>query len=298
MIAYKESVNFNIIIEASIVSFGMKRNTMLLIAIVLVVAIAGVYSAYQYLTPKTAEELRVFAAASLTKPFQSLQTQFESKYNAKLVFNFAGSSSLSTQIIQGSPCDIFASANTKEMTNVKNANLLKGSSTVFAHNSIVVIVAKTSSQKVSTLLDLTKAGVRIVLAEKSVPIGNYALQVLAKIDATWGNSSSPLYKGAEYGNFSKKMLANVISYDTDVEQVVTKVATGTADAGIAYTSDSINRASEINFIQIPGDVNLIATYPMGIVNTTGHAELAQKFIDYVMSSEGQKALTDAGFQGP
>jgi molybdate transport system substrate-binding protein len=276
----------------------MKRNTLVIITVILALSAAGIYTAYQYLTPKPAEELRVFAAASLTKPFQSLQNQFETKYNAKLVFNFAGSSALSTQIIQGSPCDVFASANTKEMTNVKNANLLKGSSTVFAHNSIVVIVAKSSTNKVSTLIDLTKAGVRIVMAEKSVPVGNYALQVLVKIDATWGNSSSPLYKGAEYGNFSKKVLANVISYDTDVEQVVTKVATGTADVGLAYTSDSINRASEVNFIEIPSDINLIAVYPIGIINTTSHAELAQKFIDYMISSEGQKALTDAGFQGP
>jgi molybdate transport system substrate-binding protein len=183
------------------------------------------------------------------------------------------------------------------MTNVKNANLLSGSSTVFAHNSIIVIVAKNDT-KVSTLLDLAKPGVRIVMADKSVPAGNYALQILTKIDATWGNSSSPLYKGDEYVGFSKKVLANVISYETDVEQVVTKTETGTADAGLAYKSDAINRASEVNFIEIPGDINLIAIYPIGIITTTSHAVLAQKFIDYVMSSDGQKALADAGFLGP
>ncbi|MGD0803950.1 MAG: molybdate ABC transporter substrate-binding protein [Candidatus Bathyarchaeia archaeon] len=275
----------------------MKRNTLVLLVVILAVSAVGLYAAYQYFTPKPAEELRVFAAASLTVPFQSLQSQFESKYNAKLIFNFAGSSTLSTQIIHGSPCDVFASANTKEMTNVKNANLLSGSSTVFAHNSIIVIVAKNDT-KVSTLLDLAKPGVRIVMADKSVPAGNYALQILTKIDATWGNSSSPLYKGDEYVGFSKKVLANVISYETDVEQVVTKTETGTADAGLAYKSDAINRASEVNFIEIPGDINLIAIYPIGIITTTSHAVLAQKFIDYVMSSDGQKALADAGFLGP
>jgi molybdate transport system substrate-binding protein len=274
----------------------MKRNTLVLLVVILAVSAVGVYAAYQYFTPKPAE-LRVFAAASLMVPFQNLQSQFESKYNAKLIFNFAGSSTLSIQIIQGSPCDVFASANTKEMTNVKNANLLSGSSTVFAHNSIIVIIAKNDT-KVSTLLDLTKPGVRIVMADKSVPAGNYALQVLTKIDATWGNSSSLLYKGPEYVDFSKKVLANVISYETDVEQVVTKTATGTADAGLAYKSDAINRASEVNFIEIPGDINLIAIYPIGIITTTSHAALAQKFIEYVMSSDGQKALADAGFLGP
>jgi molybdate transport system substrate-binding protein len=192
---------------------------------------------------------------------------------------------------------VFASANTKEMTNVKNANLLSGNYTVFAHNSIIVIVAKTTTI-VSNLLDLAKPGVRLVMADKSVPAGNYALLVLAKVDATWGNSSSPQFKGAEYAGFSKKLLVNVISYETDVEQVVTKTATGTADAGFAYRSDSINRASEVNFVEIPSDVNQIAIYPIGIINTTSHATLAQNFIDYVMSGEGQMALSNAGFQGP
>ena len=276
---------------------NMKRNTLILLVVVLAVAAVGVYSAYQYFTPKPVEELRVFAAASLTKPFQALQPQFEAKYNAKLIFNFAGSSTLSTQINQGSPCDVFASANAKEMTNVKNANLLSGSSTVFAHNSLRVVVPKTNAV-VSILLDLAKPGVRVVLADKSVPAGNYALQMLTKIDATWGNSSSPLYKGVEYTGFSKKVLANVISYETDVEQVVTKTATGTADAGIAYKSDSINRASDVSFVEIPSDVNQIAVYPIGIINTSAHSALAQKFIAYMMSSDGQKALADAGFLGP
>ncbi len=275
---------------------AIKRNTLVIIVILLAVSAVGVFSAYQYFTPKPAEELRVFAAASLTKPFQALQSQFEANYNAKLIFNFAGSSALSTQINQGSPCDVFASANTKEMTNIKNANLLLGSSTVFAHNSLRVVVPKTSV--VSALLDLAKPGVRIVLADKSVPAGNYALQMLTKIDATWGNSSSPLYKGTDWVGFSKKVLANVISYETDVEQVVTKTAIGTADTGIAYKSDSINRASDVNFVEIPSDVNQIAVYPIGIISTSTHSALAQKFIDYVMSSDSQKALTDAGFLGP
>ncbi len=275
----------------------MNRKTMILILVILAVGTLGVYTAYQYLTPKPAEELRVFAAASLTVPFQAIQSDFERAYNAKLIFNFAGSSALSAQIIQGSPCDVFASANTKEMTNVKNANLLKGTSTVFAHNSIVMLVSKTTTADISSLLDLAKPGVRVVVADKAVPAGNYALQILAKIDATYGNASSPLYKGAEYVDFSKKVLSNVISYETDVEQVVTKVATGTADAGLAYTSDSINRASEVNFVEIPSDVNIVAVYPIGIINTSGHPDLAQKFIDYMLSSEGQKALTNEGFQG-
>jgi molybdate transport system substrate-binding protein len=275
----------------------LKRNTVILIGIVLVVALAGIYTAYQYLTPKPAEQLTVFAAASLTKPFQALEAGFEKKYNANVTFNFAGSSALSTQINQGSPCNVFASANTKEMTNVKNANMLNGTSTIFAHNSLIIIVSKSYTGDITSLLNLTKSGLRIEMADKSVPIGNYALQALSKIDATYGNSSSPLYKGAEWVGFSKKVLINVVSYDTDVEQVVTKVATGTADVGIAYKSDAINRASEVKFFEIPSEVNQIAVYPIGVINGSGHSKLAQAFIDYVLSADGQKALTDAGFQG-
>ncbi len=276
---------------------GLKTNKIVLVAVVLLVVVAGAYTAYQFLTPKPAEQLTVFAAASLTKPFQALEAGFEKKYNANVTFNFAGSSALSTQIIQGSPCNVFASANTKEMTNVKNANMLNGTSTVFAHNSIMVIVSKSYTGEITSLLDLTKSGLRIELADKSVPAGNYALQIITKIDATYGNSSSPLYKGAEWVGFKDKVLANVVSYDTDVEQVVTKVATGTADVGFAYKSDAINRADEVDFFEIPSEVNTIAVYPIGVINGSGHSKLAQEFIDYVLSDEGQKALTDAGFQG-
>ena len=275
----------------------MKRNTMILVALVVVVALAGVYTAYQFLTPKPSEKLTVFAAASLTKPFQTLATNFNKKYNANVTFNFAGSSTLSAQIAQGSPCDVFASANTKEITTVKNANLLNGTFTVFAHNSVMIIVSKQYTGNITSLLDLTKPGLRIEMADKSVPVGSYTLQVLSKIDATYGNSSSPLYKGPEWVGFKAKVLANVVSYDTDVETVVTKVATGTADVGFAYKSDSINRASEINFFPIPSDVNQIAVYPICLIKGSSHSKLGQEFIDYVLSDAGQKALTDAGFQG-
>jgi molybdate transport system substrate-binding protein len=268
----------------------------LAVVAVLVVAAVGV-TAYQYLTPKPAEQITVFAAASLTKPFQALEAGFEKKYNANVTFNFAGSSALSAQIIQGSPCDVFASANTKEMTNVKNGNMLNGTSSVFAHNSIIIIVSKTYTGEITSLLDLTKSGLRIELADKAVPAGNYALQVISKIDATYGNSSSPFFKGEEWVGFKEKVLANVVSYDTDVEQVVTKVATGTADVGFAYKSDAINRASEVTFFTIPDEVNQIAVYPIGLINGSTHSKLAKEFIDYVLSDEGQKALTDAGFQG-
>jgi molybdate transport system substrate-binding protein len=279
------------------IPIGLKRNAILLIGVIVLIALAGVYTAYQYLAPKPAERLTVFAAASLTKPFQALEAGFEKKYAANVTFNFAGSSTLSTQIIQGSPCDVFASANTKEMTNVKNANMLNGTSTVFAHNSIMVVVSKSYTAGINSLLDLAKPGIRIELADKSVPIGNYALQILMKIDATYGNSSSPLYKGAEWVGFKNKVLTNVVSYDTDVEQVVTKVVTGTADVGIAYKSDAINRANEVSFFEIPSEVNLVAVYPIGAISGSGHAKLAQEFIDYLLSADGQKALTDAGFQG-
>jgi molybdate transport system substrate-binding protein len=124
------------------------------------------------------------------------------------------------------------------------------------------------------------------------------LTVLNNIQSTWGNSSSPSYVGPQYTNFSKAVLANVMSYDTDVEQTVTKVITGTADAGIVYKTDAIAQAANVNFITIPDSVNVVAKYPVGIISTSQHLKLAQEFYSFLLSSEGQQILNSFGFLSP
>lgn len=269
-----------------------------MVAIVLVVGIPYAYLANGQPKAQPPEQLTVFAAASLTNVMQNISAAFNAKYNANVTFSFAGSQTLATQITQGYPCDVFLSASPSYMTQVSNASLLANASVIFAKNSLIVMVAKSSASKVTSIADLAKSGVRVELEDKSVPAGAYSLTILSNIQSTWGNSSSPSYVGPQYANFSKFVLANVISYDTDVEQTVTKVVTGTADAGIVYKTDAIAQAANINFITIPDSVNVVAQYPAGVIKTSSHLKLAQEFVSFLTSAEGQQILNNFGFLSP
>ncbi|HVP23045.1 MAG TPA: molybdate ABC transporter substrate-binding protein [Conexivisphaerales archaeon] len=243
-------------------------------------------------------QLTVFAAASLVNIMPNISAAFNRFYNANITFNYAGSGALATQIVQGFPCDVFLSASPTYMTQVANASLLYNKSVLFAKNSLIVMVAKSSASKVTSIADLAKSGVRVELEDKSVPAGAYSLTILSNIESTWGNSSSPAYVGPQYANFSKAVLANVISYDTDVEQTVTKIVTGTADAGIVYKTDAIAQAANINFITIPDSVNVVASYPAGVISTSQHLVLAQQFVNFLTSAQGQQILNNFGFVSP
>jgi molybdate transport system substrate-binding protein len=278
------------------------RSDMIKILIMIIMIVGAAVFLYLYIPPvqsqKPAEEIRVFAAASLATSFQEIGLKFEEKYNAKVVFNFAGSNALSAQIISGVPADVFASANTKEMERVSNASLLAEESTVFARNLIVVLVSKSAAGSINSLTDVTKPGVRLVVADKAVPVGKYTDDVLSKIESAWGSVGQPGYQGEEYANFSAKVYSNVISYEPDVPKVVDKVVNGVADAGFAYSSDSVVQGEQVKTIDIPSEVNVIATYPIGVISTSNHMSLAQKFVDFVLSDEGQDSLANSGFRPP
>jgi molybdate transport system substrate-binding protein len=272
------------------------------VAVVIILVVVGVPYAYFALQPapkaQPPEQLTVFAAASLTNVMQNISAAFDAKYNANITFSFAGSNTLATQILQGFPCDVFLSASPTYMTQVANASMIANSSAIFARNSLTVIVAKSSSSMVTVISDLASSGVRVELEDKSVPAGAYSLTILNNIQSTWGNSSNSAYVGPQYVNFSKAVLANVISYDTDVEQTVTKVVTGTADAGIVYKTDAIAQAGSVNFITIPDSVNVVAKYPVGVISSSQHLKLAQEFYSFLLSSEGQQILNGFGFLSP
>ena len=174
--------------------------------------------------------LKVFAADSLTAVFTKLGNQFHTLHpNVTLSFNFAGSNTLAAQINQGAPADVFASANLTQMNVVVSAGGIDASSVqVFAHNHIVVIIPKSNPGNITTLQDLAKPGIKIVLGASSVPAGAYALQFLASA------SADPSFGSSYKANFLK----NVVSYQTDVGGVLSQVTTGDADAGIVYISDA------------------------------------------------------------
>ncbi len=239
-------------------------------------------------TPAAVEhDLNVFAAASLTGAFMEIGREFEAAHpGVKVNFNFAGSQILRMQIEQGAQADVFASADHKNMERLVAENLVnQGTRDDFATNKLIVILPAGNPADLKSLSDLAKIGVKIVLADESVPAGNYARQVLAKMNLN-----------SVYGTgYSDKVMANIVSNETDVKQVVAKVELGEADAGIVYISDAI-AAPDLRTISIPDQFNVIASYPMAVLKNSSHADLARAFTVYVLSPAGQSILSRWGFE--
>lgn len=231
--------------------------------------------------------ITVFAAASLTDAFKEAQTKFQAAHpNVTITYNFAGSDTLATQINQGAPADVFASANTAQMNGVVKGGLIDAASVrTFAHNRLVVIYPKVNPANIQTLQDLARPHLKLDLAAKTVPAGQYALDFLTRA------SADPAF-GADYKD---KVLKNVVSYETDVRSVLTKVSLGEADAGIVYTTDAATKAENVKAIAIPDGLNTIAVYPIAPVKSSRHAPVAQQFVDYVLSPDGQAILARYGF---
>ncbi len=233
----------------------------------------------------TPQLLTVFAAASLTDAFSEIGKNFESAHpGVTVTFNFAGSQALRTQLEQGAQADVFAPANTKEMDTLIAENFVTANSArIFLRNQLVIILPADNPAGLTELSELSKKGLKIVLAAKEVPVGNYSLQMLDKLDQTLG------------AGFKDNVLANVVSYENDVRQVLAKVQLGEADAGIVYVSDAV-AAPDLRKIYIPTAENVIAQYPIAALTGSPRAELAQQFIAYVLSVEGQTVLRRWGFQ--
>ena len=228
--------------------------------------------------------LTIFAAASLTDAFTEIGKNFETANpNVTLTFNFAGSQALRTQIEEGAPADIFASANTKEMdTLITGGFVIDGTQKIFLTNKLVVIVPADNPAALTNLEDLANPGIKLVLAAEEVPVGKYARQALDTMNGQFGS------------DFKDKVLANVVSNEDNVKQVVAKVQLGEADAGIVYTSDAV-AAPDLKTIEIPAELNVIAKYPIATLIGSASADLAQAFIEYVLSPDGQAVLQKWGF---
>jgi molybdate transport system substrate-binding protein len=278
-----------------------KNITTALIAIILIISITA-YALHAKIGNDKVE-LRVFIASSLIHVTEDMIAQFEKDNNVKVILNSDSSSSLYTQITSGSPADIFMSADQKWTSQLlTNApGLLNSRYENFTTNSLQIILAPGNPANITSIADLAKSGVKIVLAAPSVPAGSYANATIWKIDSTWGNSSSSQYVSSRiYENFNASIYQNVVSYENSVEQVVGKVSLGigTADAGIVFVSDGvygINKGVPVSFLEIPAEVNTKGTYSIGIVSSTQHVELAQKFMDYWLSKAGKELLTKYGF---
>ncbi len=233
-------------------------------------------------------DLNVFAAASLTGAFGEIGKIFETAHpGVTVIFNFAGSQQLAQQINEGAPADVFASANNKQMDVVIQAGgITGGTEQTFTKNRLVVIFPKDNPVGLTELKDLSKSGLKLVLAAKEVPVGQYSLDFLDKAAADAGFGTT----------FKDDVLKNVVSYEDNVKAVLTKVALGEADAGIVYTSDISGQDSEkVGRMDIPDALNVIASYPIAPVNASKNPELTQAFINLVLSQEGQDILAKYNF---
>lgn len=232
--------------------------------------------------------LTVFAAASLTEAFTELGQQFEAvNPEVTVSFNFAGSQQLAQQLAQGAPADVFASANTTRMDVVIDAGrVVSGTQQIFVENRLVVIYPNDRSIDLNRLQDLAQPGIRIILATEEVPVGRYSLEFLDKAaqDPTFGP------------DFEAQVLNNVVSYEQNVRAVLTKIALGEGDAGLVYASDLVGiKANQVGRIDIPDDLNRVATYPIAVIADTRYPAEAAAFVEFVLSAAGQEILTRYGF---
>jgi molybdate transport system substrate-binding protein len=233
------------------------------------------------LAPATPEPLVVFAASSLTAAFTELGARFHDAHpEVEVTFNFGPSDGLAAQIQSEGTADVFASASTTWMDAVQEDPGISGR-TDLATNELVVITPPDDPGGVATFEDLAGPGVQLVLAGEGVPVGEYAREALAK------------------AGILQAATANVVSNEEDNAGVVAKVAAGEADAGIVYASDVSPRvAGDLRSIEIPDDVNVVATYPIGVVAGTSAREAAERFITLVGGPEGRAVLRAFGFGAP
>ncbi|MEZ4864435.1 MAG: molybdate ABC transporter substrate-binding protein [Caldilineaceae bacterium] len=231
--------------------------------------------------------LNVFAAASLTDAFGEIGANFTTAHpDVAVVFNFAGSNQLATQIGEGAPADLFASANETQMgVAIESGRIISGTQRTFARNRLVVITPHDNPARLSTLQDLAKPGVKLVFAAAAVPVGQYTLNFLDKAAAD----------GSLGADYKDAVIANAVSYEQNVRAVLTKVTLGEADAGVVYTSDVGAVAADLVQIMIPDSLNTIASYPIAMLSDSANPEVAQQLMDYVLAPAGQQVLARYGF---
>jgi molybdate transport system substrate-binding protein len=240
------------------------------------------------MTPDAARQdrktLTVYAAASLRDAFGTLGTTFEQQHpGAKVQFNFAGSQELRTQIENGAPADVFASADEKHMDAVHKAGVVEAPKP-FATNTPVIVVPADNPAKVASLEDLATVK-RLVIGAKAVPIGIYTLQILEKARSQYG------------ADFPARVEARVVSRELNVRQVLTKVSLGEADAGIVYRTDARSAGDKVRVIEIPAELNVVAEYPIATVTRAPNPDLARAWVMLVTGPAGQAVLKNAGFGG-
>lgn len=235
---------------------------------------------------KQGRTLTIFAASSLIDAFGELGKTFEKQNEGvEVKQSFESSSTLLIQIQQGAPADVFASAAQEEMDTAMKDGLVAGKPEVFVKNREIIMVPNDNPANIQYFQDVANPGVRLVLAQRDVPAADYALQILDKANARYGD------------NFEKQVLSNVVSGESDVRASVNRVVVGDADATFGYASDyTIDIRDRVMVVPIPPDLNIIATYPIAALKGAKDPELAKKWVELVTSKEGQHVLQKWNFE--
>ena len=213
-------------------------------------------------------QLTVYAAASLTDVFP--------KIDSSQKYQFGGSNTLAAQITQGAPADVFASANTTLPQQLFSKGLCS-KPVVFTRNTLVVVVPKANPAKIRSIYNLAKPGVKLIVAGPGVPVGSYTLQILKTM------------------NLSTSVLKNVVSRETDVREVLAKVALGEADAGFVYSTDAKTVSDKVKVIKVPAWAQPKVQYGICVVSTSSNKADAQAFINKLLSKAGQARMLQYGF---
>jgi molybdate transport system substrate-binding protein len=226
---------------------------------------------------KLAGDLNVFAASSLTEAFDQMKTKLEGENSGlSITNNYAGSQALVTQIQQGAPADVFASASDTNMQTLVDAGLVE-TPQVFAKNKLEIAVAPGNPKNIKSLADTEKSGVTLVLGDFTVPAGKYARQAYEK-------AGLPEPQPA--------------SNELDVKSVMTKLTTGEADAVVVYVTDVQAAGDQVVGVTIPDDQNVVATYPIAVLMASKHADAARAFVAAIVGADGQAELKSKGFLPP
>ena len=235
------------------------------------------------------ESLTIYAATSLTDAFEALADAFETaEPDSRAHLNFSSSSTLAAQLLAGAPADVFASANEKQMNLVvADGRIHADSVATFAHNQLVLAVPIDNPAQIESLPDLAQDGYLLVLAAQGTPIRAYTDAMLESHNSQHGD------------DFSARVLRNLASEESNVRQVVTRLALGEADAGIVYQTDALGDIAEkLQVIPIDAAHNQLASYPIAPLADAASAEVAAQFIAFVLSEQGRDILAQHGFCPP
>jgi molybdate transport system substrate-binding protein len=223
------------------------------------------------------QSITVLATSSLTEAFGELAKKFEASHKGtKVTMSFASSSALVTQVIEGAPADVIATADEASLVRLADKALLDGAPVVFARNRLAILVAKGNPKSITSLADLANPKLAVVVAAPQVPAGKYAVEALAKAGVT----------------------VTPKSQEENVKAVVTKVTAGEADAGIVYVTDVRAAAEKAEGVPIPPEFNVVANYPIARLKAAPGNPTAAAFVEYVRSVEAQTFLQAFGFSAP